>query len=107
MIPVPEPGQDLGGPEPAVGKDERRQDPVGGPAGLASDLADADERAVGEMADPVLVAVDAQAPGHPAIGAVLGDGDDAAAEVLEIALEGLGIEVEDDGPGAAAGPRSG
>lgn len=54
------------------------------------------------MAGAVLVAVDAQTQGHPTVGADLGDGDDAAAEVLEVALNGFRIEVEDDGPGAPA-----
>jgi hypothetical protein len=54
------------------------------------------------VADPVLVAVDAEASKSPAIGANLGDGDDAAAEILEVAPDCFRIEVEDDGLGAAA-----
>lgn len=60
------------------------------------------------MAGPVLVAVDAKAPGHPAIGADLRDGDDAPAEVLVVAPDGFRIEIEDDWPRAAGCPwRSG
>ena len=73
----------------------------GWPGRLSANLADSDQGPIRQMANPALVAVDAQALGHPTIGADLRDGDDAPAEVLVVALNGFWIEVEDDGLGAA------
>lgn len=86
-----------------MGNDERRQDPARDPAVAATDLADADERSVVQVADPVLVAVNREAPECRAVGAKEGDRDLAAAEILVISSAGFRGQLEEDRGGSTRG----
>ena len=77
--------------------DEGREEPPRHAAGLAADFADADGRTVRQKADAVLVAVGPEASPRPAVGAALGDRDEARAELLELPAALFGGEIKDDG----------